>query len=220
MRSLSIVAALSVIALLFSACGNDDTNTPTKKETPKASDYYPMKAGNYWVYELHETYPDTSYERFMGTDSIHVVGTEIFGTDTFWKVSYNSTFFEQKDAYKYYKDSAGYLIEKPGIKKLSIDNFNDTLYAYNIKGSEQKDFVYVRRYMEKYSGTIQTPAGVFDSLLNLKQRNALARPNTFEGFPKFYNNLYAKGVGKVYYEFGYLSGLTVTEARLVKYKVD
>lgn len=217
----SLTVTLSI--LFFSSCGNDDIDEPTKKVAePKASDYFPLKAGNYWVYELFETHPDSSkdYRIYQGRDSIYVVGIKIFENDTFYQVSYNSAFFNKKNDYKYYKDSAGYLIEKPGIKKLSINNFKDTLYSYNIKGSDKENFAYVRRYMEKYDGTIQTPSGVFDSIINLKQRVHINNPNLFPNYPRYNSNLYAKGIGKVYYDFGYLGGRAITECTLVKYKVD
>ncbi len=221
MKTITFTAIIAAAILLFASCGNDEPDNPIKKKIePKVIDYYPMKAGNFWVYALYENHPDSSKEneKFIGTDSVYVVGQEIFGTDTFWKVSYNSTFWNKTDDFKYYKDSAGYLIEKPGIKKLSIDNFNDTIFFYTIKGSEG-DFLYVRRYMEKYEGTIETPAGLFDSLLNLKQKTTLKKPNLFPDYPRHYNNIYAKGIGRVYFEFGYAHASNITECRLVKYSV-
>jgi len=217
----SLVIATSI--LFFSSCGNDDLADPAKKVAkPKTSDYYPLKAGNYWVYELFEPHPDSSedYMMYQGRDSIYVVGTKVFGTDTFYQVSYNSTFFNQSNEFKYYKDSAGYLIEKPGIKKLSFENFKDTLFSYTIKGSDKEDFAYVRRYMEKYEETFETTAGIFDSIINLKQRVNTIKPNIFPNYPRYNSNLYAKGIGKIYYDFCYLGSRAITKCNLIAYKVN
>lgn len=77
MKKLLSLALFAVLAIGFSSCSEDkDDSNPI---TPTTKNYFPMKAGNYWVYE--------DYTRDMNnakqldtkeTDSVVITGSEIY----------------------------------------------------------------------------------------------------------------------------------------------
>lgn len=96
---LFLIAFAAAGLLLFTYCSDDDDNNPTNNNGDK--DYYPMKVGNFWIYENNDL--DINGDYIDGTFSMDsVVITEVgtvHGKSGFKHVSYMKE--DVNDAWEY-----------------------------------------------------------------------------------------------------------------------
>jgi len=205
---------LLVLAIsLFAACNKDKTNPQEE------SNYFPMQIGNYWVYQ-HYNIDSLGNETDMNkTDSVIIKRDTIINNKQYFVLEgtnypYNGNRWEILD---YLRDSSGYLVNFNGIIKCSENNFTDTLVSKTEVIGE--DTLYFLTYqMEAPDNYIIVPAGEFE-VLNFK--GTVVMPKNHPGIknPRYMNNYYADGVGKIIETYFFLSSPFISEKRLVRYNI-
>lgn len=210
--------ALGLSLMFLSSCTRDDA--PTKKpKKPVASvfDYYPMKPGNYWVYQEYIIDTTGKEEKGQRRDSLYVVGDSVIGSDTFSHLS-GTDVIHGKDLLL--RDSAGLLINHKGEVFLSATNFKDTLDVMFYKHDGRK---LMRRAgkMTNPSQKIKTPAGSFDVIdFEISFQYLETKVSNGKWYPRIMHNYYTKNVGPVVKSFFYAVNPKRSEMRLVKYHVS
>jgi len=116
------------------------------------------------------------------------------------------------------RDSSGYIVNAQGIIKFSKDNFSSILASKTevIEG----DTLYTLSYrMEDPDSVLTVPAGSFGVL---KYKGTLKTAMNLPGIPnpRYLNTFYADNVGRIIDTYFYLNTSTVSERRLIRYKVD
>lgn len=210
---------LSLAFIFLSSCNKDDVPIlkDPKKTVVSVFDYYPMKPGNYWVYQEYVIDTNGTEQKGQHRDSLFVVGDSVIGNDTF---NYLSGTDVVNGTEVLLRDSAGLLINHKGNVLLSATDFKDTLHVRFLTGGGRK---YMRKAgkMTNPSKKIKTPAGSFDAIdfeasYQLLD-TTLGEP---EWYPRIMHNNYAKNVGPVVKSFFYTSSPRHSEMRLVKYHVS
>ena len=113
------------------------------------------------------------------------------------------------------RDSAGYIVTPEGNIRFAINNFTDIL----AEKTEviQEDTLYSLTYkMETVDYSLTVPAGSFE-VLNFKGTVFSYKDLSGIDNPRYLNNFYAKGVGKVLQTYFYLSSPKISEKRLIRY---
>ena len=116
------------------------------------------------------------------------------------------------------RDSAGYIVTAAGDIRFASDNYSDVLAEKTevFKG----DTLFTLTYkMESVDYSLTVPAGTFE-VQNFKGTvfSYMEKPKIEN--PRYLNNLYAKGVGKVLQSYFYLSSPVISEKRLVRYHIN
>ncbi len=206
---------LVLVISLFVSCNKGDSNSNPTVE----SNYFPLQTGNYWVYQ-HYKIDSLGNETDMNkTDSVIIKRDTIINNNQYFILEgtnypYNGDRWEILD---YLRDSSGYLVNANGIIKCSESNFTDTLVSKTEVISE--DTLYILTYqMEETGNTIIVPAGEFNAI-NFK--GTVFMPHYKPGIqnPRFMNNYYADGVGKILDTYFFLSSPFISEKRLIRYNI-
>jgi hypothetical protein len=202
-----IIAAMSVLAI---SCTKDAADpVPVVK-----SDYYQLKAGNYWIYQGMNidtngvVTPTTLY------DSAFIEKDTLIRGYTFYKLI-ECPYVLMLPMATYLRDSSGYLVNSDGTILASNDNFTDTLEV----NLTQPDLFTGYIQMTGKDSTVTIPAGDFQSITT-RMKVVPTPPNT-ANFPVRYSyDVFGKGVGKMKTHTFFWSGVLTLEARLVRYKVN
>lgn len=207
-----LLFVFSVLAVLLTACKKDKTDYVTD-----AYSYYPMKTGNYWVYQWFEV--DSNGNETLSAwqnDSVVVLGDTTINGNTFYKVELN-VYGSAARYITYMRDSAMWMVDQTGSVVFSVEAqagyFNND---YSIAGYDQ-----VSRM--DYGGHQKlTPAGVFQTIFKItdftKQSglfcNGTNKRSIYTGF--------ARGIGPAFYNTFYLSDplCRYFEARLLRYHLN
>lgn len=210
MRNLFFISLL--VGILVS-CSKDKDETP---EVP-APNYFPLKTGNYWVYQQFSVDSNKVEKEIMYTDSTVVDGDTIINSKKYHRVLYFKMITEYscwKDTLNL-RDSSGYIVTSEGSKHLSWINFTDTL-RQKLEVIYSGPLYFLSFKMEEVTDTVTVPAGKF-KVINCK--------GTLQSFVKdvpefrYENNLYADGIGPVVTSYHYFSEAKVYESRLTRYNV-
>lgn len=198
---------------LFASCSKDKSN-PTEK-----SNYFPLQIGNYWVYNHYSIDSLGNETDINKTDSVVIKRDTTINNNQYFILEgtnypYNGDRWEILD---YLRDSSGYLINANGIIKCSESNFTDTLVSKTeIIGG---DTLYFLTYqMEESSNNIIVPAGEFEAI-NFKGTVVVPKDHPGIKNPRFMNNYYVDGVGKILDTYFFLSSPIISEKRLVRYNI-
>lgn len=149
----NLILFFAIIGLLIL---NSCERTPDPPVFTK--DYYQLKPGNSWVYEVQEIYNDTTIITRPGTDSVYVEKDTIINKYKYSKVTGKD--WITLDRYSMFlRDSIGYLVDKNGLIMFSIVNSKDTLYAHSTL-----DIVRVAYKMDVHDSLVKVPAGSFKCL--------------------------------------------------------
>ncbi len=139
--------------LIFNACERSaDPTSPTP-------DYYQLKPGNYWVYQIQEIQNDTSVQISPYTDSVYIEKDTLINEINYSKL--RGTNWMHSPYTNYLRDSLGYLIDQNGHVYFSVDNNRDTLYAFNIQ-----NIVRIAYKMDMDDSLVSVPAGSFNCLFS------------------------------------------------------
>lgn len=190
------------------SCNSDD-EVIKEKENPaetvtKASEYFPLKVGNYWVYRNFEIKPDG--ERIIKRrDTFSITETKTVGKDTFY-------FIDEKMDHSlipngWVKDSMGYLIGKNGVIYISTVNFLDTIYSNDYLINENEVLLSTRGYMEKIDSGYLNKLQAFDNIINFKLKGWMPKKHRNEEvkdlYPRYLHRFFSKGIGLVYFNYYY-----------------
>lgn len=210
------VLAIFAANLLFVSCKKEEKEANQAPVT-KASDYFPMSVGNYWVYEMFEIDTNGNEVNMGWLDSVYISGTEEIRGETYYLFTRGNggpggCFTTSV------RDSSGYLINWEGTILFAPDDFSDTL-AIDVEMLNEMDTLYVGySNMEKVTDKISLKAGDFDALLC---RNRYHIPLT--GVALEYRELLeyrAPGVGLIIKQCAHLADPKIREGRLVRYHIN
>ena len=208
------------IAVLFS-CKKESIDLSNGDAVIASTDYFPLKVGNYWVYENYQINDLTGEEtKLAQTDSIIITREKGINGKVYFVLEGTSypLYSPERTVLDMIRDSAGYLVNKNGTVLFSANNFTDTLArkTESIEGQPIYNLAYV---MENSSTDIRVPAGDFNAL-NFK--GILVTPEKIQNAinPRYLNNYYAKDIGRILQTFYYVSNPLKFEKRLVRYHVQ
>jgi len=206
---------LGLMLTLVVSCKEKEDQTPVDPSV--VSDYMPMKTGNYWVYAHYDIDSAGNVTSTGRTDSVTITrDSMINGKQYFVFEGTNYPYNANWGIVDILRDSSGYLVNGNGIIRFSENNFTDILSSKTeVIGN---DTLYTLNYkMERPSGTITVPAGVFGAL-NCKgtvttTQNIPGIPN-----PRYLNTYYADNIGKIVETYFFLFHPVISEKRLVRYQ--
>ena len=207
----------SLILLIFS-CKKDNVT-----KTPSVNDYFPMKIGNYWVYQEYQIDTNAIEKPLNYIDSIFISNDTIINGKTYFVfVTKSKSFLFPPDNLSFYRDSSGNLVTQEGQILLSTENFNDTL-------SRRVDTIIINKVidtlftltskMEKIQGAVSLPAGNFNNILDYRS-TVIAFPNTAHTDTFYTDKYFARGVGKILHNFVDIGSGSKIELRLISYKIN
>ena len=188
---LKYLLLLTVVVVLFSCKKKNDN------QTPSAYTYYPMKVGNYWVYEWFYTDTTGVYTGNSGpADSVYVRTDTVINGNTYYVLDdYNGSSLGGT-----FRDSSGYLVDVSGRIYFSTQNFNNVLKTDSFFAGNTLYQVYA--WMTHNNVVANTPAGTFSTI---QYKGALLYNAAYGANPKYYQAVdYAPQTGLVirhaYYE--------------------
>ena len=205
---------------LLASCEKEADPALIDKDSPISSNgYLPLEIGNYWIYQ-HVQIDALNNETVIGyVDSMVVDRDTLINGHRYFVIEgtnypYNSGRWGILDILR---DSSGYIVTHEGGIRFAEDNYSDIL----AEKTEfiQEDTLYKLTYkMEHVEGTYTVPAGTFE-VNNFK--GTVVSYKTLSGIdnPRYLNNLYAKGVGKVMQTYFFFNHSLISEKRLIRYHV-
>jgi hypothetical protein len=184
-----------------------------------------MAVGNYWIYREYEIDTIGNERQTSIFDSTVITKDTLISGITYYRLD-NYVYYSISNVIKadlngpvYYRDSSKNLINSKGQIMFSEGNFSDTLF----RKTEvlQGDTIYwISFKMEKPVDNINTPAGIFNNLLNFKGTVICNPKFTSIKNPRYVNKFYAKGVGEILHSHIYVFGGGSFDKRLVRYQVN
>lgn len=211
---------LVVFLLFFVLFGCKKKDEIIINEPVVKPNYFPMKTGNYWVYDCYKV-DSMGVETLQNNfDSTVVVGDTIVGSHTYHKmISYK--FGSNLGLPQFLRDSSSYIVDSHGrisfsysdttsilAKRVEIIN-GDTLFTNELK-------------MLGGSYQVNVPAGSFLSLASAQNIIEYMKVNgTINKINIQHKTFYSKDIGIIQYSYNYFSQPYVRfEMRLRDYKVN
>lgn len=212
---------LSFTLVVLASC-EKEVDSPLIEDEPQPTThnaYFPLEIGNYWVYQ-HVNRDASNNETLT-----EIIDSIVVERDTF--INGKQYFVIEGTNYPYnggdwetielLRDSLGYLVNHQGAVRFSADNFDDIL-ASKTEVIEQ-DTLYTLTYqMAEVDQEFSVPAGTFE-VLNFQGTVYSFRKLPGIDNPRYLNNLYAKGVGKVLQTYFFFNSPMISEKRLIRYHI-
>lgn len=193
--------------------GNDD---PAQANTV---DYFPLSIGNSWVYQNVDIDPLGQETVRPEKDSVIISRDTLINDKLYYVFEGTSYPFNGRKwgVIDIVRDSAGYIVNQFGEVEFSLLNFTDTLHLEREMIQDEVLFTLSYR-MENENASASVPAGVFD-VVNYK--GTVVSEKEMEGIPnpRYINNLYARGVGKVLKSYFYFHSSVISEKRLLSFTI-
>jgi hypothetical protein len=186
-----------------------DCPEPTPEPTPSTPSTAPftmLKPGNYWVYEQVKVDPNGT-ETLMQLDSMYVSGDTIVNGKTYANF-HGGVFWSGL-----MRDSSGFLVNEYG-SILFTNAVVGTPVRYESLGSS---LGYVEFKTLTPRPSITVPAGTFANTYDWQNTYFVEPP--FQS-PRHMHHYYAENIGRVKFQFFYLSSPSVIEMRLLRYHVQ
>tara|TARA_Y100000768_G_C23963091_1_gene676443 strand:+ start:1250 stop:1882 length:633 start_codon:yes stop_codon:yes gene_type:complete len=204
---------ITIALIFFTACKKDDDSTSNKSASKNS--YFPLKIGNYWVYENYEIDANGTETKTSQIDMITIERDTIIKGNKYYVLEGTQYPLSSKEwkTLEFLRDSSGYIVDNDGRIHFSKNNFTDVLL------DSEDDSVYIITYqMEELVDPITVSAGQFEVLNYRGTYTSDYFPD--DESPRYIDNYYAKGVGKILYSWFYVSQPTIYEKRLVSYYVE
>jgi hypothetical protein len=197
---------LLLVPLIVISCKKN----PGNPVVPVSSEqYFPPKAGNYWVYE---EFKGDTLGNFLDThgvsDSIYCVGdTSISGKTYHVFCDFVNTYY-----WLIWRDSSGYMVDQSGRIQFSAQNLSDTLRT-------DSSFNLTVKYKMINNIAVSTPAGSFNTL---EYRGIITSSSAIVINPKYYYAYnYSLNTGMVMFHTFYLNAPNgIIENRLIRYHLE
>lgn len=209
MRNLILLICALSIGLL--SCKKDDPAepAPTPTPVPASPNYYPMKVGNYWIYDTYLV--DTNnVETYQGRDSIYVKADTVINGNTYHIIDRTGN-GPMHFSTSFLRDSADCVVNSTGHIYFS-PHLADTTSISNYPGAGT---VY---YIVDQGGSVTVPAGTF-STFDMKGHFYSQDPNYPYGIPRYSHEHYSAGTGMVKMMLFYVMSPSTLETRLVRYHI-
>ena len=207
MKKLMLLPLLALLCL--QACKKDEP-AEEQPEAAKPSDYFfPMKVGNYWVYESINS-DGTNYRQ----DTLHIDGDSILNGRTYYHFQHQLVPYVIS-AKGWYADSSGYILSLEGGGPGVDITVEDTLSRLTPNG-----FDIIERVGNRDTAFTVT-AGTFESIEVITDAYYLNEPVTGGGTnPRQAFAYHAKGVGTILNRYFFISQTTTTTTQLKSYNLE
>lgn len=177
-----------------------------------------MTVGNYWIYENYKIDSVGNESKMEQIDSVFIArDTLINGNSYFIFMGTNYPLSNKIKQIAILRDSLHYLVNHEGLILFSSENYSDT-FVTRIQTSLE-DTIYISYYkMTNHLIQFSVPAGTFEVINYQGEINYI---HTIQGIdnPRYCDNYYAKGIGKVFSSNFFLFQAGHMEKRLVRYQV-
>lgn len=199
MRCKPLFQLLCFFVVVWVAC--------SKEQLEGNTNAYPLKVGDYWVYQKFSIQPNGRTTLLPEFDSTFIVKDTIFGGETY-RVLQQYNFDASRRLLNSYRallrDSAGFVVDERGNQFYFPESRLDILKYDTIRvwQNGMKELAYLTYSFENRDTSISTPAGLF-KCLNLRTKFQFLSPFSFDCrgcTPQgihYSHSFYAKGVGKV-----------------------
>lgn len=205
-----------LVALAFiSSCSKDKAtlqiNNSSGPTIPNAETHYPLKKGNWWVYDYFNINTQSGVTQFWYRDSVYITGDTIINGHKYYHQLGTGQF--GNGWWLFLRDSAGYMLTLGGEKVLfSLTNYSDTL---TIDSSMYMPYL-VYQKMIHTDTVISVPAGNFHSISKGYIWTYMNNPT-----PKNEYLFFGRNIGMTQYcHWHYPQCINKIEGRLVKYYVQ
>ncbi|MCB0735923.1 MAG: hypothetical protein KDC92_00325 [Bacteroidetes bacterium] len=211
-----LILLTAMAALLFS-CNKDDSNNPSTSDLAKQ--FFPMKTGSYWIYELYKKPDGESETKTEFVDSIVVSGdTNINGHNYKILRTYSDLYGNYRN---YYRDSSGVILSEKNKIILNAKSINDTMERTKYKNGNV--VLYKTADYLKEHAQLKSINGGFDSLMIVEHytfSGALTQDDKHH-FPVKTESQYLKHVGLLQHQLFWLNSPTEkTIRKLVRYEIS
>jgi len=190
MKRLFLLTLISVVA--FSSCKKDEAD-PDPIPTESVLQYFPLKTGNYWVYQRSVCDSTWTNCEIKATDTVWVTKDTLINDKTYFKLEDVTVTGQHRSIY--YRDSLDYIVDNLGNIVVSNTDFETKLHEEYIIVNETDTAFYWYNKMQNAPFNIEVPAGNFSCLDN--KMSFFRQTDNFE--TEFNTHqLYAKGTGPVF----------------------
>ena len=195
------------------------SNSCKKEASPIIYDtYFPLKVGNYWIYEeirVDFSGTETSMNRL---DSNYVEKDTVINGDTYYKVHKPNIVFP--DYFELLKDSMHYIVNVNGKILFSSQDFSNVYYRESTVVPVNDTLYTMECKMESASTSVVVASGTY-MCKNSKETYSMY-PGWSAGTPTRYRNFYyAKDIGIIEETIPFfVSSTHYIEKRLVRYQLN
>jgi hypothetical protein len=223
MKRFIFLALIVTFFISSSSCKKKEEKVEcVTEETPVVSydNYYPLKVGNYWIYERYQINGDNTTTKMNEVDSSYVEKDTLINNKTYYKLIKYDFVFDKKRI-NYLRDSLDYIVTSDGTILFSSKDFRTTFYSgYNINEANDTILYYETKMADP------------DYILNFSggSYNTSAMKTTFMIWPKYapedlrlrskYNR-FTKDIGLVSETEDFYATMSFyRERRLVRYHLN
>jgi flagellar basal body rod protein FlgG len=197
--------------MVITACKKENPDQQESKET--VNTYFPLKVGNYWVYEIFQCDSGEINCTTFKIDTNYVSKDTVIKGETFYKIEGLRLFYNEP---RYYRDSGDFIINHKGEIVFTIKDGNEIYNEYYATNQvDTSSFWYHQLQDSIYS--IEVSAGKFDCL-NFQ----LSLFRKIDNFKIEHNidNMFGKNVGPVKESSVFVSNLGGRKRELIGFYVD
>ena len=214
MKRLFIVLFITIIIFTLPSCNEKNETDPEPQNS--IVKYFPLKVGNYWVYERSSCDSSWSDCNSISIDTNWITKDTLINNMMYYKiegknvVGHNNPYF--------LRDSSDYIISPSGHIFLSNKDFENKIHErYEIQPTNNDTLFYIYYQFIDKPNIANVPAGTFDCI---DFRGSLFRKQ--DNFELEFNNhhYFAKDVGPVYQNVLYANSLGGLKRELISYHID
>jgi hypothetical protein len=217
MKNYFIVGLILMIGIV--SCQKEDhPESKSVSQDKTLLNYFPVTTGSYWVYNTYEIDSTGNETLFSESDTVAVVGDTLLNGKEY-KVFYGK-YYKNSYSKKYYRDSAGYIINRENKIIFNPNNFADTLNKEVQYLSNNKLWFISFILMKKVDSSVTVPTGKYDKILNSE---FIIEVNDSLKTKMCFDYLYAPNIGIVLSQHAwfeqYLQEKKYYERRLISFNV-
>ncbi len=177
------------------------------------SAYFPTTIGSYWIYETVTVDTLGNESPGMAGDTITIIGDTVINGNTF--AIAEGTWLSSTKRQWYYRDSADYIVTSYGGLLVTDQATTETLginFIANV-GTMYK-------MIDPNPGTISTPVGTFDNIIDARTDLWSLDPNYQWGTPRSDHSYFVHGIGNVLQIIYFYSSPNYLHRRLTDYYIS
>lgn len=207
---------LSMFLLVFFSCKKDESDD-TSQNNQTYDNYFPLKIGNYWVYQYNKLDSNGITSPVEMVDSIAVDRDTIIQSKSYFILA-GINLGATNNNIEIVRDSNGYWVNQDGYIYLTAKNFTS---KFNIRSiyAGQDTLLDLYDQMEKINEVIDVPAGNFNVI---NKKTTVTYRNKIPGVDsvRYSHSYFSKNVGNIYSMVLFYSNPTIYEKKLLRYKIN
>lgn len=207
-----VLAIIVMVLVVIVSCKKEKDAAPASSYT--ASDYLPLKTGNYWVYDTY-VIEQNGEETLIFSDSARIDEDTLIRGQRYYRYKGCPAELAIRYIDEFVRDSADCIINQRGVKFFSVTDFSDTLFDFRLGDTMVMGFY---RMTDKDKETT-VPAGTFKTITCLGTHRIFSPFNQLGAMRTTFTK-YAAGVGLVSERYFLFNQPVFYERRLVKYHLE